>query len=366
MPRAGHQDRRRLLRSRSRVPPRAARGRGGADRAAARHRELPGHRQADRRRPRHRGRGGASGLWLPGREREASPRPAWTRARPSSGRRPPPSGRWATRWPPAASPSSWACRWCPAPSSRSRTTRRPCAWPSGWAIRCMLKAAMGGGGKGMRLVRAPGELAGRAAGRALGGGRRVRRRRRLHRALRRGAAAHRDPGAGRRPRRRRVPGRARVLDPAAAPEAGGGEPVALRHAGDAAPDGRGGLPGGRRGRLRQRGHRRVPGGPRAQLLLPRDEHAPAGGASGDRAGDRARSREGPAPDRGGGEARLRPGRRRAPRLGHRVPHQRGGPVRGLHPVARRRWWGCGRRAGPGCATIPASTRAARSRASTTR
>ena len=37
--------------------------------------------------------------------------------------------------PPAASPSRWECRSCPAPSSRSRTTRKPCAWPSAWAIR---------------------------------------------------------------------------------------------------------------------------------------------------------------------------------------------------------------------------------------
>ena len=92
---------------------------------------------------------------------------------------------------------------------------------------------MGGGGKGMRLVRAPGELAVRAARRAGRGGRGLRRRRGLHRALRRGAAPHRDPGPGRRARQRGAPGRARVLDPAAPPEADRGEPVALRHAGAA-------------------------------------------------------------------------------------------------------------------------------------
>ena len=231
----------------------------------------------------------------------------------------------------------------------------------------MLKAAMGGGGKGMRLVRAARRAAGRAAGGALGGGRGLRRRRGLHRALRGGAAPHRDPGAGRRSRRRRAPGRARVLDPAAPPEAGRGEPVALRRRRRCG--GRMGEAACRvaaRGRLRQRGHRRVPGGPRAELLLPRDEHAPAGGAPGHRAGHRARPGAGPAPHRGGRQARLRPGRRRRERLGHRVPHQRRGPVRVVHPVARARSSGCARRAGRGCATTPASTRAARSRASTTR
>ncbi len=47
--------------------------------------------------------------------------------------------------------------------------------------------------------------------------------------------------------------------------------------------------GGARGRILQRGHGGVPGGQRRQFLFPRNEHAAAGGASGDRTGDRARS-----------------------------------------------------------------------------
>ena len=92
----------------------------------------------------------------------------------------------------------------------------------------MVKAALGGGGRGMRLVQRESELDRRAPAGARGGPGRVRGLRRVPRALRGGAPPHRGPGAGRRPRRGDSPRRARVLDPAAAPEAHRGEPVALR------------------------------------------------------------------------------------------------------------------------------------------
>ena len=65
---------------------------------------------------------------------------------------------------------------------------------------------------------------------------------------------------------------------------------------------------GARGRLRERGHRRVPARADGALLLPRDEHAAAGRAPGDRGGHRARPRAAAA--RGGGRPRRCPSRSR--------------------------------------------------------
>ena len=47
----------------------------------------------------------------------------------------------------------------------------------------------------------------------------------------------------------------------------------------------------RAGKYANAGHRRISRGREAELLFPRDEHPPPGGAPGDRNGDRARSRE---------------------------------------------------------------------------
>ena len=105
-----------------------------------------------------------------------------------------------------------------------------------------------------------------------------------------------------------------------------------------------------------------------QLLLPRDEHAAAGRASGDRDDHRARSRRADDPRRGRREAAVRAGRHPAQRLGDRVPHQRRGSVAQLPAVDRAARpvppAGGARRAT--CASTPASTRAARSRCTTTR
>ena len=57
----------------------------------------------------------------------------------------------------------------PGTEQPSRTTRRPRAWPQRIGYPVMVKAAAGGGGKGMRLVRTPERPGGRPARRALGG-----------------------------------------------------------------------------------------------------------------------------------------------------------------------------------------------------
>ena len=130
------------------------------------------------------------------------------------------------------------------------------------------------------------------AGAARGHGR-VRRRHAVRRAARREAAPRRVPDPRRSPRPRRPPLRARVLDSAPPSEGDRGDAVHGADAGAAAAHGRRGGRRRARGRLSQRrhggvsarGHRR-----RGAVLLPRDEHAPAGRASGHRAGDRRRSR----------------------------------------------------------------------------
>ena len=83
----------------------------------------------------------------------------------------------------------------------------------------IIKAVAGGGGRGMRVIRAAGGAVEGAQDRAARSGSGVRRRRRLHREVRREPAPHRVPGARRSSRQRRPPRRARVLDPAAPSEA---------------------------------------------------------------------------------------------------------------------------------------------------
>ena len=93
----------------------------------------------------------------------------------------------------------------------------------------LIKAAAGGGGKGMRIVRDQRRVRWRPSTppRARRGG--VRRRAAVPRALRRAAAPRRGAGARRPARRHRAPRRARVLDPA---------PPSEDHRGDAVAGGR--------------------------------------------------------------------------------------------------------------------------------
>ena len=119
----------------------------------------------------------------------------------------------------------------------------------------------------------------------------------LCRAAGRALASHRNPATRRPARQHDSPGRTRVLHPTAASEGDRGVPFApvsmhpeMRHemgqAAIRAACARG---------LLQRGHGGIPGGRGPALLLPGDEHPPAGGASRNRAGHGARS--GPSADR---------------------------------------------------------------------
>ena len=198
-----------------------------------------------RRRP-----GAASRLRLPGRGRRRWPRPARPPASPSSARRP----RRCARWPARTRPAAWrwraTSRWCPAATTRSRSS-----------LPLLVKAAAGGGGRGMRVVRDRGELDGGHRGGPARGAGGVRRRHGAVRALRRAPAARRDPDPARRPRPRHPPGRARLLGAAAPPE--GARGGARAGAAARAPrDARGRrAAAGRGGRLRRRRHGRVPGRP---------------------------------------------------------------------------------------------------------
>ena len=100
----------------------------------------------------------------------------------------------------------------------------------------IVKAAAGGGGKGMKLVAAPDE-----AERAFESAQREGEKyfadgARLRRALPRGPAPRRGAGAGRRARERDPPRRARLHDPAPPPEAGRGDAVACGRRGAARAD----------------------------------------------------------------------------------------------------------------------------------
>ena len=351
-----------------------------ADEAVASARRPAASRICDRRAHRRRKQTGAEAVH-PGygflSENAVFARASRRRASSSSARSTRRSRPWATRsrrrsWPPRRGQHH------PGPQRRDRqrgARRSRSRAKIGYPV--MIKASAGGGGKGLRVAYDDREAAeGFASCRSEARGQ-LRRRPRLHREVRRGAAPHRDPGARRRARPLRLPVGARVLDPAPAPEGGRGGAVPLSRRGDAQGDGRAGGGARQGGELPVGGHRRVRRRQGPELLLPRDEHAAAGRAPGDGVHHRARPRRADDPRRRRRAARLHASRGRAPRLGDRVPRQRRGSLRGFLPSTGRlvafrppattlQAGDPGRRAPPAFASTPASTKAARSRSTTTR
>ena len=195
-----------------------------------------------------------------------------------------------------------------------------------------IKAAYGGGGRGLKVAREFDEIAEHVRVRDARGDHRLRPRRVLRREVPRQAAPRRDavPGGCRGQRRRHL--HSRLLAAAPPPEARRGGPGAVPHRraephpvrrveGDPA-----------RGRLRRRGNLRVPHRRRRHDLVPRGQHAPPGRAPRLRGGHRHRPRPRAVPHRRGRRARLR--RPRAGRPLDRVPHQRRGPGSRIPAPAR--------------------------------
>ena len=196
----------------------------------------------------------------------------------------------------------------------------------------------------------------------------VRRRPRVRREGDHPPAPRRGAGPRRHARQRRPPLRARVLDPAPAPEGHRGVAVARHRPEDARGDGRASPC-----RRPRRSTTSAPGtieflvDQERRLLLPRDEHAHPGRAPDHRGGDRRRPGAGADRDRRrAGRCRCAQQGRRAARLGDRVPHLRRGPGEQLPPRARPHRRCCACRAASASATTRASTRASRSRPTTTR
>ena len=175
---------------------------------------------------------------------------------------------------------------------------------------------------------------GRLRARPLGGQVELRRRSRVHREVHPEPAARRDPGAGRQAWAGALPGRARMLHPAPQPEGDRGGPLAAPRRQDPQGHGRAGRRALEGRRLRQRRHRGVRRRPGPLVLLPGDEHAPAGRASRDRARHRHRSRRADDPRRRRREAEDQAGGREAHRLGGRIPRLCRGPLPQLPALHR--------------------------------
>jgi hypothetical protein len=230
----------------------------------------------------------------------------------------------------------------------------------------MLKAAAGGGGKGLRLVHKaedlePAVLRARSEAKSAFGDDSLY----IERAILKPRHIEIQVLAD-TSRQRRPPLRARMFGPAPSSEDHRGKPLALSHPRAAGEDGRARGGSGEKRGLRERGHTRVPGRREPRALLPRDEHPSSSRTPHHRNGDRHRS--GPDADQGGtgrGSASHSEGHH-PDRPRHRMPGVRRGSRGELHPQSGARSNPCACPEARACATTRVSTRASRSRCSTTR
>ena len=122
--------------------------------------------------------------------------------------------------------SSSESRWCRAPTAVSAPIRTRMAMARQIGFPVLIKAAAGGGGRGMKVAETPERALRSARHRACRGQGGVRRRCRLSRKISLAPAPHRNSGARRRPGARHPSRRARLLAAAPASEGVGGKPLA--------------------------------------------------------------------------------------------------------------------------------------------